>query len=308
MTTDFTSQIHGIIPPVITPFDDAGRFDRESARRLYQFHLDAGVHGFFMFGSSSEGPLLSDEHRAASLEIVADVVQSRVPILAGVLAPGTAQAIRQAETARQLGADALVVSPPFYFPATPAEVQNHFRRIREAVDLPIVAYDIPVTTKVKIGLQTMLELARDQTIVGLKDSSGDLAGFRRLLARRPAGFKLLTGSELLVDSALAMGADGSVPGLANVDSRLFVELYDHWQAGNQAEAVRLQNQLVRLFDVFCQPDGTIRSGIAIGGMKSAMMLRGVISSNRLMEPFLPIAEDQLGHIRSILAEHSLLPD
>lgn len=306
MTNDFRDRLHGIIPPVITPLDDAGRFDAASARRLYQFHLDAGVHGFFLFGSSSEGPLLNAAQRRESLETLRGVVSGRVPILAGILTPGTQQAIVQANAAKEMGADALVVAPPFYFPATQDEVLHHFRSIRTAVDLPIVAYNIPVTTKVKIEIPTMLELAGDQTIVGVKDSSGDVAGFRRLLSRRPRGFRLLTGSELLVDSVLAMGADGSVPGLANVDPGLFVEMYDHWRAGRVDEAIRIQSRLVKLFEVFCLPDGTIRPGIAIGGMKTAMKLRGVIATNRLCEPFLPVSDEQEQHIRGILSEIGFL--
>ena len=306
MPNPFSDRLHGIIPPVITPLDDAGNFDRESAERLYAFHLEAGVHGLFLFGSSGEGPLLNARQREQTLRTAVDVVRSRVPILAGVPAPGTEQAITMAKVARDRGADALVVCPPFYFPATQDEVLNHYRSIQKAVGLPIVVYDIPVTTKVKIAMSTMLTLAEEGTIVGLKDSSGDVAGYRRLLAKRPKGFRMMTGSELLVDTVLLMGSDGAVPGLANVDSASFVQLYDHWQAGRLTEAVAIQNKLVRLFDVFAAPDGTIRSGLAIGGMKTAMKLRGIIASNRLCKPFLPVTPEQEARVRGILEEHGLL--
>jgi 4-hydroxy-tetrahydrodipicolinate synthase len=302
MTDSFRDQFYGILPPVITPLDERGRFDAESAKRLYEFHLAAGVHGLFLFGSSSEGPLLNSSQREETLKVAIETVDSRVPILAGVLAPGTQQVIAQAKVAKEMGANALVVAPPFYFPATQDEVLNHFRTIHAAVDLPIVAYDIPVTTKVKIEMATMLELAKEGTVVGVKDSSGDVSGFRRLLSRRPKGFKMLTGSELLVDSVILMGADGSVPGLANVAPELFVKLYNLFVAGQVEEAIALQKKLVRLFEVFATPEGIVRSGIAIGGMKTAMLLRGVIATNRLCEPFLPVSEEQVQHVRSLLEE------
>ncbi|GAB4141760.1 MAG: dihydrodipicolinate synthase family protein [Planctomycetaceae bacterium] len=307
MTNSFRERFFGILPPVITPLDDDGNFDVDSARTLYQFHLDAGVHGLFLFGSSGEGPLLNANQREQTLKIATEVVAGRVPILAGVLTPGTQQAISQAQVAKNLGADALVVAPPFYFPATQNEVLNHFRAVRSAVDLPIVAYDIPVTTKVKIELPTMLKLAEEGTIVGVKDSSGDVAGFRRLLSRRPNGFKLLTGSELLVDSVMAMGADGSVPGLANVAPELFTQLYNHWTNNRFEEAISLQKKLVRLFDVFADKSGTVRAGSAIAGMKISMQLRGVITTTRLCEPFLPADDEQVERVRSILNELELLP-
>ena len=306
MTQSFRDRFVGIIPPVITPFDDDGRFDSESAERLYAFPLDFDVHGLFLFGSSGEGPLLGEDDRLAALKTAVHVVGGRVPILAGVLTPGTEQAIRQARMFAELGADAVVVAPPFYFSSSQDEILEHFRAVHRAVSLPLVAYDIPVTVKTKISLETMLQLARENTIVGMKDSSGDVSGFRRLLLQRPDGFRMHTGSELILDNVLSQGADGSVPGLANVDPRVFVELYEHWQAGRYDEARDAQERIIRLFDIFLDFDGQLRIGVAIGAMKTAMKLRGVISSNRLCPPFAAVDDDYEHRIANILAESNLL--
>lgn len=306
MTTDFRDRFTGIIPPVITPLDESGAFDAASAERLYAYHLDAGVHGLFLFGSSGEGPWLTQPQRIAALKIAAGVTGGKVPILAGAMAAGTAECIEQGTTVRDLGADALVVCPPYYFPPSQDEIAGHFRQIHAAVGLPVVAYDIPVFARTKIALETVLTLAREGVIVGVKDSSGDIAGFRRLLQRRPAGFRVHTGAELLVDVALSLGADGSVPGLANVESRSFVELYDRWQAGDRDEAGAIQQRLVKLFDVFTDSDGQVKMRVAVGAMKTAMQLRGVIATNRLCPPFGTVPPEQVERVRSAMRELELL--
>jgi 4-hydroxy-tetrahydrodipicolinate synthase len=306
MPEQFSERLHGIIPPVTTPLTEAGAFDPESAKNLYRYMLESGVHGLFLFGSSGEGPVINDDERTFAMQTAVEVVQSRIPLLVGVLFPGTKQVITHGRLAKQLGADALVVAPPFYFPATQDELLDHFRAVRTEVELPIIAYDIPATTKIKVELNTMLQLAREGTVVGVKDSSGDVAGFRRLLAKRPPGFKMFTGSELLIDAVLLMGADGAVPGLANVAPELFVQLYDHWKAGRQAEAVEIQRRIVQLFEALVPPDNALTAAYAIGFMKAAQKLRGVIASTRSSLPLTQFTTEQEERTRRILIEFGLL--
>jgi 4-hydroxy-tetrahydrodipicolinate synthase len=306
MTLELRARLAGIIPPVITPLSDDGRFDRASAERLYRFHLEAGVHGLFLFGSSGEGPLLSEATRFEALETAVRIAGGRVPVLAGVLEPGTDRVIAEARRMRELGIDGLVVAPPYYFFTSQDEVIEHYRAVRRAVDLPLLVYDIPATTKVKVSLETMLALAEEGTVIGAKDSSGDAVGFRRLASKKPSGFKLFTGSEVLLDAALLAGADGAVPGLANVAPELFVQLYDVWTAGRLAEAAAIQERIVKLFEVFVRPDGTIQSGYAIGSMKTAMNLRGVITGTRLCAPFAAVTAEHQARVRSVLQESGVL--
>lgn len=306
MTNQSAEHLHGIIPPVITPLTEQSRFDRASAEKLYRHHLDSGVHGLFLFGSSGEGPLLRESDRLEAIETAVKIVDGKVPLLVGTMEPGTDQVIAQGRIARELGADALVVCPPFYFPATQQEILTHFRKVHEAVGLPVLVYDIPFTAKVKVELETMLTLAEEKTVVGAKDSSGDAVGFRRLLVKRPQGFKLFTGSELLIDSVLLQGADGSVPGLANVAPELFVRLYKQWRDGRTEQAVKTQEQIVRLFEVFIPPEGKIRAGYFLGAMKTAMKLRGIIDTNRTCDPFAQFTAEDENRVRNIMTEVGVL--
>lgn len=302
-----TPKLYGIIPPVITPLDDSGKFDVESAKRLYQFHIDAGVHGLFLFGSSGEGPHLSNLDRTTAVSTAVEVAAGRVPVLVGLMDAGTDRCIHSGKLAKDLGADIAVVAPPFYFTVAQPELETHFRMIREAVDLPIMAYDIPQTTKIKIELETMLSLAADKTIIGVKDSSPFMVSFRRLLLKRPAGFSVLTGAELLVDMVLHAGADGSVPGLSNVAPELFVQLYNQFQAGDFAAVRETQEKVVRLFDVFADPaTGQIGPSYAIRSMKAAMKLRGVIDSHNTLGPFPATDADHVRHVEAIMREVGVL--
>lgn len=300
------SDLCGIIPPVITPFRDDGEFDADSARSVASYMLDCGMRGLFMFGSSSEGPSLNPKQRDESLAIAIEVAAGKAPVLVGVMEPMTDRVISQAKAAAKAGADGLVVCPPYYYPMLQCEVERHFRQIRAAVDLPILAYDIPATTKIKMSFDTMMSLASDGTIVGVKDSSGDATGLRRLLINRPEGFKVFTGSEAVVDNALIGGADGSVPGLANVAPKPYAEMYDHWAAGRVAETAAMQNRLTKLYEVFLNPDGNNCPGYAFGSMKIAMKLRGVIQSCRLSEPFGQITPEHEARVKQLLEETELL--
>jgi 4-hydroxy-tetrahydrodipicolinate synthase len=306
MPAAIADRLQGMIPPVVTPLTEQGAFDRASAENLYRSMLDVGVNGLFLFGTSGEGPLLNAAQQAEAVEVAVKVAAGRAPVLVGVLEAGTDRAIALARSVKDWGADGLVVCPPFYFPATQADVLAHFRAIREAVDLPILAYDIPVTTKVKIELATMLTLAQEGTIVAVKDSSGDMVGFRRLLLKRPPGLKLFTGAELMVDAVLLQGADGTVPGLGNVAPEAFVKLIAAWREGRMAEVVEIQSAIVRLFEVFLRPDGVLEVGYALGSMKTALKLRGVIETNCLCRPFPAVTPEHEERVRTIMTETGFL--
>lgn len=303
-------RLHGIIPPVCTPLTEDHEVDVPSLERLVAFLLDAGVHGLFALGSTSETMLLSDRQRAAAIETIVGTAGGRVPVIAGVIDTATAACIEHARVAQRLGADGLVLTAPFYVRPGQSEIVEHFRAVRAAVDLPIVAYDIPSAVPTKLERATVLAMAREGLIVGLKDSSGDETNLRALLtdARALDGFVAFTGAELLVDAALAAGARGAVPGLGNVDPAGFVRLYDAVRAGDPAAANAEQERLVRLFAIIhVARHGRMGPTAAfLGGFKSALMLRGVIATNVIGPPLARYDEEEVGRVREILVETGLL--
>ncbi len=306
MSNDLLNKIRGIIPPVTTPLTEDGQFDHASAEKLYGEMITLGSHGLFLFGSSGEGPVLTREDREAAVKIAQSVIQDKVPLFVGIMAPSTEQVILEAKWAEKLGVDVIVVCPPFYYPTTQSEVLNHFRLVKEATAMPIMAYDIPITTKIKISYETMLKIANEELAIGAKDSSGDSVGFSRLVINRPKNFKLFTGTEALVDAIMLKGADGTVPGLANVAPELFVELYEKWNAGETIDALLVQKKILDLFEVFLTPSGEFNFGYALGSMKTAQKLRGWIASNKLTPPFDTVSPEHTERIRQIMTKVGLI--
>lgn len=310
MARGLPADVSGIVPPVSTPMTEDFEVDEHSLRRLIAFHLDAGVSGLFMLGSTGEAVFLTDAQRARVLEIAVDAVAGRVPVLAGIVDMTTARCLDHARAARRAGADALVLTAPFYMTPSQYEVLEHFRCVRAAVDLPILAYDIPVAVHTKLERQTILALAREGTIVGVKDSSGSEATFRALALDRATlpRFVLFTGSELLVDLAVYVGASGAVPGLANVDPHGFVRLYRAAAAGDWQAARREQARIFRLFEIVrAATPGRMGGGsAAFGAFKTALMLRGVIATNVVGRPQSRLNDEEVARVREILRTVDLL--
>jgi 4-hydroxy-tetrahydrodipicolinate synthase len=283
--------------------------DIPSLEKLITFQLDAGVHGLFALGSTSEVAFLTDAQRATVLDVVVRCVAGQVPVLAGTIDMTTTRVIEHARAAEKARADALVVTAPFYTRIGQAEIKAHFRQVHEAVDLPIFAYDIPVAVHSKLERSTVLELAEQQIISGLKDSSGDEANFRGLVMAQAAhpDFSVFTGSELLADVALFMGASGVVPGLGNVDPVGYVRLYEAAHRGDWVAARQEQERLYRLFDIVNV--GLRRMAIgssAMGAFKTALQLRGIIATNVVGRPQLRLNDDEVAQVRRALVAANLL--
>jgi 4-hydroxy-tetrahydrodipicolinate synthase len=302
----------GIVPPLCTPLNDDFSVDTDSLRRHLEFQLGAGVHGVFVLGSSSEVAFLPDAQRRVVVETTVDQVAGRVPVLVGCIDMTTLRVAEHIKTAEAAGADAVVVTAPYYTRTHVAEVDRHFRLLHERTSLPIVAYDIPVAVHTKLDGPMVLDLAADGVIAGLKDSSGDEAAFRAvLLGKRDRGldsFAVFTGSELVVDAALAMGADGAVPGLGNVDPVGYVLIHDHFKSGNPAAARREQERLLKLFSItsVAPPSRMGRGSAGLGAFKAAMKMRGFIDNAVMAPPQLPLDDEELLRIKEKLAEAGLL--
>lgn len=309
MHPDFLNTLHGIIPPVVTPLTPNFEVDEAALRRLLRHLLAGGVHGLFLLGSTSEVVFMDAPQRREVLRIAVDEVAGRVPLLAGVIDPTTDRVIAHARDAQAAGVNGLAVTAPFYVRTSQTEIVGHFRAIRQAVPLPIMAYAIPVCVHVKLERPTLRQLRREGLIEGLKDSSGDDTNFR-LLALECAGdpdFRLFTGSELMVDTALMVGAHGCVPGLGNVDPGGYVELYEAARRQDWPEARRIQEWLVRLFGIALQGTPRTCAGASgVGGFKTAMHLMGLMPTHHMHRPNLPLNNEETRRVEAILAAEGLL--
>jgi 4-hydroxy-tetrahydrodipicolinate synthase len=302
-----------VIPPLCTPLTPQRDLDVASLERLCQHLLDAGSTGLFVGGSTGEAAYLSDDLRTRVLEVVVRYAAGQVPVFAGVIDMTTPRVIEHARAAEKQGADALVATAPFYSPTHPAEIGVHFRTIRATVDLPLLAYDIPSAVHSKVPAALVAELAAAGVLQGLKDSSGDLDGMRAVLQLidpdvRAAGFKVFTGSEVMADVGLMLGADGIVPGVGNVDPEGFVRLYDAAKNGGWEAAAREQERLRRLFKLITVGDRSRMGGYssAIGAFKAGLVHRGVIAHGTTSLPMIPLSESEAAAVRPYLVEAGLV--
>ncbi|KAB1146318.1 dihydrodipicolinate synthase family protein [Streptomyces luteolifulvus] len=309
----FPAPLTGVVPPVCTPLTPEREVDVPSLLRLVDHLVGAGVSGLFVLGSSSEAAYLADRQRRLVVESVVGHVGGSLPVLAGAIDMTTPRVLDHVASVTAAGADAVVVTAPFYARTHPAEIARHYRLVAARSPVPVVAYDIPVAVHTKVAPDLILGLAADGVLAGLKDSSGDLAGFRAVVTgarTRPGitGFSVLTGSELVVDVALALGADGAVPGLANVDPHGYVRLHGLCRAGDGEGARAEQERLCALFGMVGVGDtGRMgRNASALGAFKAALKLRGIIDCPATAEPQVPLSADEVQRVEEFLAGAGLL--
>ncbi|EPD31287.1 dihydrodipicolinate synthase family protein [Gleimia europaea] len=302
-------KFHGIIPPVVTPLTDDHELDVASYERSLNRMIEAGVDGLFVLGSSSEVVFCTDERRRQIVETAMRVADGRVPVLVGVIDTSTPRVLEHVRVAEELGADAIVATAPFYAIVGQKEVERHFRLIHEATDLPIFAYDLPQCVHIKLQGDMLVRLGVDGVLAGVKDSSGDDVSFRYLtMANDLAGHPLqvFTGHEVVVDGAYLSGADGSVPGLANVNPDLYVEQWKAYQAGDWDRVRELQTQAARLMRITSVTRGEFGFAAGVGAFKTALNLMGVFDSAQMPEPVLPLEGENRVAIAQVLKQESLL--
>lgn len=301
--------LRGVIPPLVTPLDTQGRVDTESTRRLVEHLVRGGVNGLFPLGSTGEGAQLTQQQRQTMLNTVIAANAGRVQVLVGAIASSTATVIEYGHEAAVAGADALIVTAPYYYTYSQSEIIEHFRLVHKAVNLPIIAYNIPSMVKVNLEKSTIQTLAEEGTIVGLKDTSADLSATRGLMiaCRNIEGFNILSGLEWVADSALAIGAAGLVPGIGNIAPSDFVAIYDAAQRGDWETAQRHQERMIRLFDICYHGAATSSySAGALGGFKAALVLQGILEAGTMIAPMKGLNESAYAPIRAVLESLDLL--
>ena len=306
--------LRGVIPPVCTPFTADYEVDEKSLRRLINYLLDGGVTGLFVLGSTSEVAYLTDKRRADVIRITIDETAGRVPVVAGAIDMTTLRTNEHVRAAVAAGIDGIVATGPFYARTHPEEIALHFRLVKkECGDLPLYAYNIPVATNgVKLEVDTVLKLANEGVIQGLKDSSGNDAGIRAVvLGAQKMGLKefvVLTGSELTVDSALMAGAHGVVAGVGNIDPAGYVKIFNLVAAGDYKSARAEQERLTEMFGLadVGSPERMGRGSSAIGAFKASLKLLGIIDDARVAPPQIPLNSDEIAAILPFLRNAKLL--
>jgi 4-hydroxy-tetrahydrodipicolinate synthase len=243
---------HGSIVALVTPFRN-GALDERAFQDLVRWHLDEGTHGFVPVGTTGESPTLSHPEHERVVELCVEAVGGRAPVIAGTGSNSTEEAISLTRHAKRAGADAALVVTPYYNKPTQDGLYAHYRAIHDAVDLPIVIYNIPGRSVVDMAPETMARLAKLPNVVGVKDSSADIV--RPLVTHAACGLEFcqLSGEDGNVLAFLAHGGHGCISVTANVAPRLCARLHEAWRAGRPDEALALHRRLLPLHQtLFCE--------------------------------------------------------
>jgi 4-hydroxy-tetrahydrodipicolinate synthase len=302
----------GVVPPICTPLTASGEIDLVSLRRLRSHLLAAGVSGLFALGSTGEAAYLTDAARRQIVETLAPRAddQHRAALLVGIVEPTAARVIDAIRGFDLSYVDAIVVTGPFYASNSQPELIEHFELIATYSPVPVVAYNIPVNVGYSLSPGVLLELLGRKLVWGVKDSSPDLGSLRKLvtLLDRADDVLLFTGSDLLLDCALRMGANSAVAGLANVAPTLFVQAMEaHCRADLEAleKAQAVITELTKLYEPTDNSRGL--NSTQLGSIKTALQLLGVIADDAISAPMRRSSAERADYVRAVLIECGLLP-
>jgi len=284
----------GIIPPMITPFDEDEKVDSKALKKMTDYLIEAGVHGVFPLGSTGEGYGIDFDQKRKVIETVLEATDKRVPVYAGTGAITTKESVQLTEMATELGVDALSVITPYFISPNQEELYEHYKTIATSTDLPIILYNNPGRTGVSLGVDLIVRLSQVDNIVGIKDSSGDMSQAAEIIRRTQGNFAVLAGRDTLIYGFLAYGAHGSVAATANIVPELVVSIYELYQKGEFQAALEAQFKLAPLRNAF-----SLGSFPAI--MKEALKLRGIDMGNTL-RPIKPLSSEAREKLRKILKE------
>lgn len=240
--------LRGVYSAMITPFDKNENIDEKGVEAIINWTIGKGITGVFTVASTGESWALSVEEKARLFRLTVAIVNKRVPVIAGVGAPSTREAIQLAEDAQKAGVDYLCAAPPSFVRPTQDEMLAHYSDLAQATNVPLLLYNIPMLAGNVIGTPAVKTLAkRLPRIAGIKDSGGDLTVLNDLLIDRRPDFSVVTGMDTLVLPGLLAGSQGAILGSANVCPELSLEVFRLFEAGRLQEAWAVQNRLTRFW-------------------------------------------------------------
>ena len=241
-----SAQIKGSIVALVTPMLDDGSVDYPALRKLIDWHIAEGTDCIGVVGTTGESPTVSVEEHCEIIRVAVEQANKRVPIMAGCGANSTKEAIALAKFAQQVGADCQLQVVPYYNKPTQEGQYQHFKAIAEAVDLPVILYNVPGRTVADMSHDTVLRLAQVPGIVGIKEATGNLERAQWLIKEAPKGFAIYSGDDPTAVALMFCGGHGNVSVTANVAPRLMHELCVAAMAGNIERAMQIQMQLMPL--------------------------------------------------------------
>ena len=297
--------LRGIIPPLVTPLLDNDKLDEEGLEKIIEHVIAGGVHGIFILGTTGEFASLSHHLRKELIQKSCRLVDGRVPVLVGISDSAFIESLNLAECAAENGADAVVLTPPYYFSSGQPELLEYLKRIMKHIPLPTFIYNMPVHTKVNFAPETVKRAAEIHGIIGMKDSSGRLSYFnqiRYLMKDDFPDFTFLLGPEEILSEFVVMGGHGGVNGGANLFPDLYVALYEA-SVEKDFEKINHLQQKVMDISTSLYSIGHFGSSL-IKGLKCALSVEG-ICSDFMAEPFHRFKEPEREKVKEVVTRLKL---
>ena len=301
MFEDVKKRLRGSIAPVITPFNEDESIDFGTLSDLINWQIESGSHAISVTGTSGEPSSLTVKERELVMENAIKTINGRVPFAPGTGSVNHQEALHLTKVAQELGADAAMVIVPYYNKPSQHALYKHYKAIADAVDIPIIVYNIPGRTGVNLEVKTLARLVEDcPNIIGAKESNKDFEHVNRVLLNCGRDFLLYSGIELLCYPMLTIGGSGSISATANVAPAEVAELHNAWDAGNIERALELHYELMPLNDVLFKDTNP-------APVKAALGMMGKIKPVLRMPMDLPTQALQ-DEIRDVLKQYVELPD
>lgn len=290
----------GAIVAIVTPFKN-GNVDEEKLRELVKFQIENGINGIVPCGTTGESPTLTPEEHKQVIKICVEEANGTVPIIAGTGSNSTAEAIELTQHAKEVGADGALIVTPYYNRPTQKGLYLHFKAIADAVDIPIILYNIESRTGRNIETDTVAKLAKDcPNIIGVKEASGSLDQARDVKTSCGDDFIILSGDDALTIPILELGGHGVISVVANIVPKDVVALVDTYNAGNKEDAQKMNDQLKPLVASMFVETNPIP-------VKKAAEIIGLCSGDVRL-PLCEMEEENFNKLKSALSDYGLMKE
>ncbi len=294
-------KLEGIIPALILPLEENGKINFNFLEKQVNYLSSAGVDGVFINGTTGEGAWLTMEEKEQVFKFIKEISKGKVFLCAACLQPTTELVMSEIKIYEKYEPDYLVAVTPYYYSVSQDVIIEHFKKIANFSSVPLILYNIPQCTHNKIELSTILKLAKEENIAGLKDSSGDFISFTRgIYSQVPENFSWIQGEDYLDGSALNCGANGMVTGLGNVFIEPYIRMYQAAKKGNYRKVNEMQRKINKLYEIIQVTGGKTIPAIKVG---TALLGR---SSKWMKTISMSLNNNEVRKIEKILIDFNLL--
>ncbi|MBI0580866.1 4-hydroxy-tetrahydrodipicolinate synthase [Neobacillus cucumis] len=281
-----------VLTAMVTPFDHEGEIDFNATRTLVNYLIENGTDGLVVVGTTGESPTLTTDEKVEFFKFVVDVVNGRIPVIAGTGSNNTRASISLTKQAEAAGVDGIMLVAPYYNKPSQEGLYQHFKAIAESTALPIMLYNIPGRSVVNMSVETIVRLSQIPNIVAIKEASGNLDAMAEVISQTPSDFTLYSGDDGLTIPVLAIGGAGIVSVASHIIGNEMQEMVNLFKSGNVQEAAAAHRRLLPIMKaLFAAPNPT--------PVKAALNLKGVnVGGVRL--PMVPLTDEETNTLQNIL--------